>query len=473
MLAAAGLLSLAAWGWQARNHAVALERLPAPPQATTPAIAAHVRDAFAAAAQQPTSIEAVGPLCLAYHADMLFAQAERCYDIATALEPGNWRWVYYRAVIDAERGGGAALVARLRSVVDREPTFGPAWLRLGDAEFKGGRYEAAATAWRRAEQLADPVPPPRSPPHTIEVPLAVYAGLGLARVALNMGDAGKAAGVLEPIVARVPGFGAPLRLLGDAYRVLGRGADADRVVSRAARLPEFAPYADPMIDDLARESRNSTLLLRLASEATLSANAEWSEFLTRRALEFDPDNPEAVAKMGRVLRTVGRDEEALTYFKRYQRLVPGDYQVLAQIGSCLSALGRYQEAESYFEQALRGLDDPITHFNLGLLMARTGRLEGAIAAYQRALERDPLLGDARINLATAFARQGRIDQAAAELGRVLAAQPENVLARTNLGLLRLQQGRLAEAERELAAALAVDPTFAPAAEALRSMGAAR
>ena len=97
-----------------------------------------------------------------------------------------------------------------------------------------------------------------------------------------------------------------------------------------------------MVDDLARESRNSTLLLRLASEANLAVNAEWSEYLTRRALEFDPDNPEAVVKLGRVLRTIGRNEEALEFFQRYHQLVPGDYLGLAHIGSCLSALGRYR-----------------------------------------------------------------------------------------------------------------------------------
>jgi hypothetical protein len=43
----------------------------------------------------------------------------------------------------------------------------------------------------------------------------------------------------------------------------------------------YTPYADPVIDDLARESRNSIFLLRLASEANLAINAEWSEYLAR------------------------------------------------------------------------------------------------------------------------------------------------------------------------------------------------
>src|SRR5678810_1008878 len=121
------------------------------------------------------------------------------------------------------------------------------------------------------------------------------------------------------------------------------------------------------VDDLSRESRNSTLLLRVSSEANLAVNAEWAEYLTRRALEFDPDNPEAVVKLGRVLRTIGRNEEALEFFQRYNQMVPGDFLGLAHIGSCLSAMGRYQEAESYLRRAVAGIDDPQTHYNLCLL----------------------------------------------------------------------------------------------------------
>jgi tetratricopeptide (TPR) repeat protein len=120
-------------------------------------------------------------------------------------------------------------------------------------------------------------------------------------------------------------------------------------------------------------------------------------------------------------------------------MVPGDFQVLAQIATTLSALGRFEEAEGYFQQALRGVDDAVTHFNLGLLMARTGRLDQAVTAYQRALEREPTLSDARTNLATVFARQGRLDRAAQELQRVLALDPGNPLARANLDIVRDMQ----------------------------------
>ena len=299
--------------------------------------------------------------------------------------------------------------------------------------------------------------------------IRVRTNVGLARIALALGETMHAREILERVAADAPQFSSALRLLADVFRSLGRESDADRFVYRANRLQPFAPYLDPMVDDLARESRNSTLLLRVSSEANLAVNAEWAEYLTRRALEFDPDNPEAVVKLGRVLRTIGRNEEALEFFQRYHQMVPGDFLGLAHIGSCLSAMGRYQEAESYLRRAVAGIDDPQTHYNLGLLLSITNRTSDAIAEYEKALARDPMHGDARLNMATALARQGKMDQALRELTRLVDQDPDNALARTNLGVVLLQLGKVEQARAQLEAALRVDPNLEPARQALESI----
>ena len=67
------------------------------------------------------------------------------------LEPAQWRWRYYRALIQSERGGGESLVETLRGVVAQAPDFGPAFLRLGDALFKARQYDAARQAWEQRE----------------------------------------------------------------------------------------------------------------------------------------------------------------------------------------------------------------------------------------------------------------------------------------------------------------------------------
>ena len=450
----------------------ALARVPVPPATgRSEAVAEHLRSRYEEAQRNPASIAAVGPLCLAYHADMFYEQAERCHAFAGELAGEDWRWAYYHLLIQAERGGGDALVEGLRGLTVRTPDFAPVWLRLGDAEFKAARYDQAAEAWRRAASLAEPEAGRASPAHLTEVPLAAHASFGLARLALVRGDPTQAREILERVTTSAPQFGPAFRLLADSYRELGRAADAARAVYRANRLPPYAAYTDPLSDELARESRNSTLLLRVASEANLAVNAAWSEYLTRRALEFDPNNPDVVVKLARILRTVGRNVEALALFERYHQMVPGDYQGLAHIGSCLSMLGRYAEAEAYFQRALTGLDDPLTHYNLGLVYAVTGRLDRAAAQYQQALDRDPMLSDARVNLATALARQGRLDGASRELMRVLESDPENVTALTNLGLVLIQQGAPGRARPYLDEALRLEPRLSVARDALATLDA--
>jgi tetratricopeptide (TPR) repeat protein len=455
--------------WRA---AEARARIPPPPPsaAQSKAVAAHLAAKYDAARREPTSAAAIGPLCVAYHADMFFGEADRCYALVSELDSSQWRWRYYRALIQAERGGGEPLIDNLRRVVNQAPDFGAAWQRLGDALFKAGKYDEAREAWERASTAGASDTNQPSPRHVTEVPLAAYANVGLARIALVQGDTARAREILERVVNDTPQFSSALRLLADVYRSLDRQGDADRAVYRANRLQPFAPYLDPMVDDLARESRNSTLLLRVSSEANLAINAEWAEYLTRRALEFDPDNPEAVVKLGRVLRTVGRNEEALQYFQRYHQMVPGDFLALAHIGSCLSAMGRYQEAESYLRRAVAGIDDPQTHYNLGLLLSITNRGIEAIAEYEKALARDPMHADARLNMATALARQGKMDQASRELTRLVEQDPANAVARTNLGVVLIQQGKVEQARVQLEAALRSDPTLDTARQALDSIG---
>lgn len=469
-VAIVGMAGFAGIRWRQADR---VARLPSPPAelAGQPrAVLDHLRKRYEAARRNPTSVSEIGSLCLAYHADMLFDHAERCYAVASSLDSGEWRWTYYRALIHTERGGGGALVGELRDVLGRAPQFAPAWLRLGDAEFKAGRYDAAAEAWQRAIELPPPQPDTGSPLHAVELPLDAYASLGLARIALQRGDAGRAREILERVTAESPTFSTAFRLLAESYLALGREADSARAVYRARRLPPYAPYADPQVDVLARESRNSTFLLRLASEANLSINGPWSEYLSRRAVEFDPDNPDAVVKLARVLRTIERNEEALELFIRYNTMVPGDFQGLAHIGSCLSALGRYSEAESYFRRALAGRDDPVTHYNLGLLMAIGNRLDEAVAEYQKALDGDPMNSDARGNLAAVLVRQGKLERASRELVRLVELDPENARARTNLGLVLLQQNQTGRARQELEEALRLDPTLTPAREAIDSLG---
>jgi len=430
--AAAALLLLGPRAWRtfAARDIPRLPELDSQP----PAVKQHLREAFGAAAANPSD-DAIGSYCLALHADMLFADAERCYEVVERREPSAWAWSYYRVLILNERGGGDDLTRDLRLIAGRAPDFAPVWWRLGEAEFKRGRHGAASEAWKRAAAAPEPDRGPGTPAHTVDVPVAAYAALGLARVSLAEGRTEDAHRLLTTATMVAPRFGLAYRLLAETNETLGRRADAARAQGQAARLPAFAPYADPMIDALARVSRSATFLLRQASEADPETNGPWSEYLLRRALEFDPGNPDVLAKLGRVLRNLGRNGEALDAFRAYHEKVPGDFEGTAQIGTSLTEIGRLDEAERFLREALTGLDDARTHYNLGVVLSGLNRSAEASAEYRRALERDPYLVDARNNLAAQLAREGRLAEASAELERVLELEPDNARALANLRVI--------------------------------------
>jgi tetratricopeptide (TPR) repeat protein len=405
-----------------------------PPSGSQPAIVAeHLQEAFRAATANPSS--GAGGYCLALHADMHLDDAQRCYELLEQRDPRAWTWRYYRTLILSERGGGDELVAALQQVTARAPEFSPAWWRLGEAEFKRGRYPAAAQAWTRAATLGEPDRGSEEPSHKTDVPVAAYAAFGLARIDAAEGRASGAIDKLVQATTIAPRFGAAWRLLAETSVTVGRQGDADRARAKAARLPAFAPYADPMVDTLARVSRSAAFLLRQASEADPDTAAQWSEFLLRRALAFDPGNPDVLAKLGRVLRRSGRKAEALDVFLAYHEKVPGDFEGTAQVGSSLTELGRLDEAERYLREALTGLDTAQTHYNLGVVLSGKNRGADAAAEYRRAIERDPYLVDARNNLAALLAREGRLAEATAELTAVLRIEPDNAVALQNLRIV--------------------------------------
>ncbi len=446
-------------------------RLPALPDlsAGPKAIGEHVRDADRRARMNPASAAAVEALCLAYHADMFYDQAGECYAVAEGLSPRDLRWMYYRALAQSERGASDALADGMRRVVAVAPDFGPAWWRLGEAEFKEGRYDRAEEAWRRAMASPEPqrMPPAGSPPHVAAAEISVYAALGLGRVALARGDADDARQILESVILRAPSFGPAFSVLADAYTALDRVADAGRAGRTADRLPAHEPYADPMVDALVRESRSSTFLLQQAAVADINSNAAWREYLIRRALEFDPDNPDVVFELGTILRRLGRHDEALALLRRHQHMVPGDFQSLAEIGRCLAGLRRFAEAESFLRRALQGIDDAVTHYDRGVVLTPLGRPAEAMAEYQHALDRNPHHVEARNNLAVGLIRQGELEQAARELARVLEIDPEHADAHTNLGIVFASQGQPDRAAQEFQEALRLNPEHTQAREGLR------
>ena len=140
---------------------------------------------------------------------------------------------------------------------------------------------------------------------------------------------------------------------------------------------------------------------------------------------------------------------------------------LAHAPDCLPArlglarlLRESDETAAALEQLRHALSlaplDAEVHFELALTRNRAGDVEGAVAAYQRALELDPDYAAANTNLGLTYLSQlGDAPRAQRYFERATAIDPDSVAAQVNLGLALDEQGQsdaaIAHYERLIAA----------------------
>ncbi len=152
----------------------------------------------------------------------------------------------------------------------------------------------------------------------------------------------------------------------------------------------------------------------------------------RRALRYDPEDPQGHLALGLVLSEFGRYEEALPEFERAFRLSPEMAEAWSRKAAALAALGRTSEAE---------------------------------AAYRKAIDIRPNYWAGYHELGSFYFNLGRYREALPEFEHVQSMLPESVNARNSVAAahLMLQQPSVAQAvlERslEMQRSLEIPPTF--------------
>ncbi|MBW4690622.1 MAG: tetratricopeptide repeat protein [Lyngbya sp. HA4199-MV5] len=104
---------------------------------------------------------------------------------------------------------------------------------------------------------------------------------------------------------------------------------------------------------------------------------------------------------------------------------------------------------------------PALHL-LGAIAQQTGRLESAIAHYQKVIALNPNHAEAHGNLAVAFQERGDWESATSHFQRSLALNPNHAPTHFNAGNLAFKQTRLEAAIAHYQQAVALNPTYARA-----------
>ncbi len=125
--------------------------------------------------------------------------------------------------------------------------------------------------------------------------------------------------------------------------------------------------------------------------------------------------------------------------------------------------GELAEARRAYAQLLELAPQHIrARNNLALLLAETGNVEGALAAFQRAIDLDGDNPTLLANRAAVLSLAHRYDAAEADLKKAMRLAPDHVESLVQYAVVRSRRGRWREALEPLRRAVLLDPTHATA-----------
>jgi tetratricopeptide (TPR) repeat protein len=161
-------------------------------------------------------------------------------------------------------------------------------------------------------------------------------------------------------------------------------------------------------------------------------------------------------------------ENSLTLWEHAARVTPHSYIAHENLGQALRERGRLDEALASYERALATAPArspgyiAVINNSLGLVLTRQGRVAEARQRFAAAVLGDRGFAEARSNLANALVAEGHATEAIEHYREAIRLKPDYVEPRVGLGAVFLQSGRAADAAIQYRAALGLDPNLAQA-----------
>jgi tetratricopeptide (TPR) repeat protein len=153
-------------------------------------------------------------------------------------------------------------------------------------------------------------------------------------------------------------------------------------------------------------------------------------------------------------------EGAAALLNRALELGLDTFDVHLELGNVHLARSEWREAQAEYAKCLASNpDNPIPAFNNGLVLRKSGDIEGAIHYYNLALSLDPKFHEPIVELAILHLQATRADDALELLGRTSA---DDATVQSLFGAAHLQKGNLDEAQKCLESALKKDRSLTDA-----------
>ena len=194
----------------------------------------------------------------------------------------------------------------------------------------------------------------------------------------------------------------------------------------AANIPEFVNAGPQAIKTIEKNFITDESYVRAGNEALLSTDFPLAESKYKKAIEFNPNNPEANVQLALVLAAQKRLKEAEMYGRKAVQLDSTNGDAFFQLGEVLCLQGKFEEGIEYLNAAAE-LDPkfPTTHFVLGQAKENLGKDAEAIDHYKDFIRRYPSSFKGYYCLIELLLKGGETSQATKYAAKAEALNKEN------------------------------------------------
>jgi tetratricopeptide (TPR) repeat protein len=214
----------------------------------------------------------------------------------------------------------------------------------------------------------------------------------------------------------------------------------------------------PLIEGGTGRSSDSVALLRRAILDFSQGRVEAARALCRDLLRFSPEDPGALHLLGLIAHRGGNEAEAFDYLQRAASSPEATAIHLMSYADLCSKAGDHDTALRAARRAVC-LDGTIAlgWLCLGNVLGEMQQYDECRGCFERALELDPHLTQARTGLAVLLVRLGDVPAAIEKFELLLSEEPDNAECRGNYAVLLQELGRYADALIQAELAIAQRP----------------
>lgn len=317
----------------------------------------------------PESGEMRGRLAMAYDINEFEQAAVATYEQAEALDPERFAWPYFRALLLGKVSDYVGALDAMDRATAIDAGYVPTWLWRGEWLRELGRYDEALDAYRRAEALGA---------ESVALP-------GRAQILLDQGHAEATVELLEPMIDEDP-HPHLYRMVGQAYRALGRQDDARIAMARGRQATPLRWY-DPRVAERSDYIFGYSGRLRYAQDLIRSGAVRDALKVIDSIRTVRPEDPSFIGTLAWAYTEVGRVDEAVDLLRAELEKHPDYYRFHRHLAQAYKKKGNRERLRHHLEQVVAANPtDAWAHEQLGLLATQEGRHDDALAAFDEAIK---------------------------------------------------------------------------------------